>query len=149
VLFLCTGNSARSLLAECLLNRYGAGSFQAFSGGSTPTGSVHPLALELLESKGYDTTGLRSKSWDEFSQPGALPFDLIVTLCDRAKEEACPVWPGQPVVAHWGFEDPAACVGSRAARRAAFLRVFSEIQRRIQEFVASGIASPSPSNGGP
>jgi arsenate reductase len=107
------------------------------------------LALELLESRGCDTTGLRSKSWDEFSQPGALPFDLILTLCDRAKEEACPVWPGQPEVAHWGFEDPAACVGTEAARRAAFLRVFSEIQRRVESLVASGIASHARSNGGP
>ena len=132
VLFLCTGNSARSVMAESLLNRFGKGRFRAYSAGSHPTGRVHPLTLETLASAGLPTEGLRSKSWDEFALPDAPAMNLVFTVCDRAAGEVCPVWPGQPVTAHWGFDDPAACSGPPDLCRAAFKRVFTEIHRRIQ-----------------
>lgn len=132
VLFLCTGNSARSILAECLANRLGEGRIRAFSAGSHPKGEVHPLTVETLHSYGYDTSGLRSKSWDEFSAPGAPPCDVIVTVCDQAAGEACPIWPGHPVQAHWSIEDPAAAEGTPGERRSAFERAYRELERRIE-----------------
>lgn len=135
VLFLCTGNSARSILAEVLLNRLGGGRFKAYSAGSFPAGQVNPGTLEILRAKGFDTAGLRSKSWDEFAGPDAPKMDFIFTVCDRAAGEQCPFWPGHPVTAHWGFEDPAH-VAPEAARRRAFEKVFGEIAARIRRFVA-------------
>ena len=129
-LFLCTGNSARSILAEALLGRWGGGRFRAHSAGSHPKPAPHPLALELLRERGYDVSGLRSKSWDEFAVPGAPQLDLVLTVCDVAAGEACPVWPGQPVTAHWGVEDPAALGDDEAARRV-FQRVYTELEARI------------------
>jgi len=134
VLFLCTGNSARSILAEAILNRLGAGRFRAYSAGSHPKGRVHPLALELLRERGYDTAGLRSKSWDEFAEPGAPALDFVFTVCDDAAGEVCPLWPGQPVTAHWGVEDPAAFAGPEAQQRQLFRRVYVELERRIDLF---------------
>jgi protein-tyrosine-phosphatase len=131
VLFLCTGNSARSILAEAILNRIGQGRFRAYSAGSHPKGRVHPLAAELLKARGYDTGRLRSKSWDEFAQPGAPALDFIFTVCDDAAGEACPVWPGQPLTAHWGVEDPAAFQGPEDQQRRLFERVYLELERRI------------------
>jgi protein-tyrosine-phosphatase len=131
VLFLCTGNSARSILAECLANRAGAERLQAASAGSRPKGEVHPLALDLLRAHGHETAGLRSKSWEEFARPGAPRFDLVVTVCDQAAGEACPVWPGHPVQTHWSIEDPAAAQGEPGERQAAFERVYRELERRI------------------
>src|SRR5918992_4266598 len=124
VLFLCTGNSARSILAEALLTRFGAGKFVSHSAGSHPKGAVHPLAADLLRGAGYDTSGLRSKSWDEFARPGAPHLDFVFTVCDNAAGETCPVWPGQPMTAHWGVEDPAAVEGSVAEKEAAFAEAF-------------------------
>ncbi|MGE0736167.1 MAG: arsenate reductase ArsC [Alphaproteobacteria bacterium] len=135
VLFLCTGNSARSILAESLLNRDGAGRFRAYSAGSQPKGVVHPLARELLMRELYPTSTLRSKSWEEFAKPGAPALDFIITVCDNAAGEACPIWPGQPMSAHWGIPDPAAATGSDEQRRAAFKRAFQQLQRRVQLFV--------------
>ena len=135
VLFLCTGNSARSILAEALLNHLGQGRFQAHSAGSHPTGSVHPLALDVLQHAGIATDSLRSKSWEEFTAPGAPTIDLIITVCDRAAAEPCPVWPGQPTSAHWGFADPAAVEGTPAQQRAAFEHTLRELARRLEEFV--------------
>ncbi len=131
VLFLCTGNSARSILAEAYLKSIGRGRFYAFSAGSHPTGRVNPFALELLERNRISTAGLRSKAWDGFAGPDAPEMDIIITVCDQAAGETCPVWPGEPVSAHWGVEDPAAVVGSEEARRAAFLRAFTVLQKRI------------------
>jgi protein-tyrosine-phosphatase len=136
VLFLCTGNSARSILAEVLLNRLGAGRFRAFSAGSHPRGEVHPGALALLREHGEDTSGLRSKSWDEFARPGAPVLDFVFTVCDSAAGEACPVWPGQPITAHWGIDDPAACVGSPTEQRRAFLRAHEVLERRVAELAS-------------
>lgn len=141
VLFLCTGNSARSILAECLANRLGEGRVRAWSAGSHPKGEVHPLTLEILGKYGHDTSGLRSKSWDEFAGPGAPRFDVIVTVCDQAAGEACPLWPGHPVQAHWSIEDPAATEGERWERRTAFERVYRELERRIKAFVRLPIGS--------
>ena len=132
VLFLCTGNSARSILAECALNRLGEGRFRGFSAGSHPKPAPHPVGLTLLRQLGYDTTGLRSKSWDEFAKPGAPSLDLILTVCDGAAGEACPIWPGKPLAAHWGVEDPAAFAGPAEQRRPVFQRVYRELERRIE-----------------
>lgn len=121
VLFLCTGNSARSIIAEAILNHEGNGRFRAFSAGSTPRGEVHPLTLQVLRSFNYPTDGLRSKSWSEFSAPGAPEMDLVFTVCDTAAGEACPVWPGQPMTAHWGIDDPVAVQGAETTRIAAFV----------------------------
>jgi protein-tyrosine-phosphatase len=141
VLFLCTGNSARSILAECLANRLGAGRIRAFSAGSHPKDEVHPLTLETLRSHGYDTAGLRSKSWEEFAESGAPRFDVIVTVCDQAAGEACPIWTGHPVQAHWSIEDPAAAQGTADERRAAFERAYRELERRIAGLARLPIAS--------
>ena len=141
VLFLCTGNSARSILAECVLNRLGTERFCAFSAGSMPKGSVHPYALELLERQGYATSGLRSKSWDEFAEPGAPPLDFVFTVCDNAAGEVCPVWPGQPMTAHWGLPDPAAAEGTEAERRLAFADTLRMLTNRIGVFVNLPIKS--------
>ncbi|GAB1720676.1 MAG: protein-tyrosine-phosphatase [Nitrosospira sp.] len=135
VLFVCTGNSARSILAETYLNASGQGRFHAYSAGSFPMGKVNPFALELLESIHFPTDGLRSKSWDEFSAPDAPKMDIIITVCDQAAGEMCPVWPGQPVTAHWGVEDPAAARGDDDAKRAAFRHAFSVLQRRVDLLV--------------
>jgi arsenate reductase len=131
VLFLCTGNSARSILAESYLNAMGRGRFRAHSAGSHPTGKVSPYALEILQRNRIPAQGLRSKGWDEFAQPGAPSMDIIITVCDQTAGEICPVWPGKPVTAHWGVEDPAAAAGDDDARRAAFVLAFSVLQKRI------------------
>ena len=135
VLFLCTGNSARSILAEAILNRDGAGRYRAFSAGSHPKGEVHPAALELLVHLGLPTEGYRSKSWDEFAAPGASPLDLIVTVCDNAAGEVCPIWPGKPAKAHWGIPDPAAVEGP--GQRDAFLATFRSLEKHIAKFLAT------------
>jgi arsenate reductase len=136
VLFLCTGNSARSVLAECILNKTGAGKFRAFSAGSQPKGAVHPQTLALLNSLGYDTGTLQSKSWNEFARPDAAPIDFIFTVCDNAAGEACPIWPGKPTTAHWGIADPAAVQGSAAEIALAFMDAYRMLSRRIELFVA-------------
>ncbi len=140
VLFLCTGNSARSILGEALLNHSGQGRFQAFSAGSVPKGHVHPLALETLTRHQIATAGLRSKSWDEFAVPGAPTMQFIITVCDNAAREVCPIWPGHPATAHWGLPDPAAVEGTVDERRQAFDKTFREIEARIQE-MTSGVVS--------
>ena len=132
VLFLCTGNSARSILAEAYLNARGGGRFVAHSAGSRPAGKVNPFAIELLKQNGFDTTGLRSKSWDEFAVPGAPPLDFVVTVCDNAAGEACPLWPGRPVTAHWSIADPAGVQGSDEDKRKAFMQAFAELSARIE-----------------
>ena len=134
VLFLCTGNSARSILSEAILNSEGKGKFQAFSGGSHPSGTVNPFAIELLELRRYPTDGLRSKAWDEFAEPGAPELDFVFTVCDNTAGEVCPIWPGQPITAHWGVEDPAAVEGSDDDKRKAFVKAFTVLQRRISLF---------------
>lgn len=141
VLFLCTGNSARSILAEALLNFRGEGRFRALSAGSHPTGRVNPLALELLESRGISADAPRSKSWDEFAKPGAPALDFVFTVCDSAAGEVCPVWPGQPMTAHWGVPDPAAVQGTRIEQMRAFEEAFRILDRRISLFVSLPIAS--------
>ena len=135
VLFLCTGNSARSIMAEAILNSIGAGKFQAFSAGSHRTGTVNPLALELIEQNGLPTKGLRSKDWSEFAKTGAPFMHFVFTVCDQAAAEPCPVWPGQPMTAHWGVTDPAIVQGSDDAKRKAFLKAYTELHRRISLFV--------------
>ena len=135
VLFLCTGNSARSILGEALLNSLGKGRFRAWSAGSRPGGRVNPFALEILAKNGFATEGLRSKSWDEFAAPGAPEFDFIFTVCDAAAAETCPVWPGHPMSAHWGIPDPAAVEGDDETKRRAFRDAFSRLQRRISLLV--------------
>ncbi|MGC9162295.1 MAG: arsenate reductase ArsC [Thiomonas sp.] len=136
VLVLCTGNSARSIMGEGLINVLGQGRFRAYSAGSHPTGVVNPYAIELLRSIGYPTDTLRSKSWDEFSAPGAPVMDFVFTVCDKAAGETCPYWPGAPLSAHWGFEDPAAVQGSDEDKRRAFQRVFRQIMCRVRAFVS-------------
>jgi protein-tyrosine-phosphatase len=136
VLFLCTGNSARSIMAEAILNRIGIGRFKAFSAGSQPKGIVHPFALELLAAMNHPTVGLRSKSWSELARPGAPALDFVFTLCDQAAAEVCPVWPGQPMTAHWGLPDPAAVTGSDAVRHAAFADTYRMLNNRIGIFVS-------------
>jgi arsenate reductase len=136
VLFLCTGNSARSILAEAYLNSAGQGRFSAHSAGSHPAGTVNPYALELLEKNRLPTAGLRSKNWDEFAGAGAPKLDLVFTVCDNAAGETCPVWPGQPITAHWGVPDPAAVQGTDAEKRKAFLRAFTELSARINLLLA-------------
>jgi arsenate reductase len=140
VLFLCTGNSARSVLAEVLLNSRGAGRFRAFSAGSQPVGRVNPFAVETLRQAGLPTEGLRSKSWDEFARPGAPQLDFVFTVCDSAANEVCPIWPGQPVTAHWGLPDPAAVQGSDADKAKAFRDTFIALDRRIGLFTSLPIA---------
>ena len=141
VLFLCTGNSARSILAEAILNKAGAGKFQAFSAGSQPKGQVHPEARKLLQSLGFDTRGFRSKSWNEFAKPGAPALDFVFTVCDNAAGEACPLWPGQPMTAHWGIPDPAAAIGSAAQVSLAFKDAYRMLSQRIGIFAALPLRS--------
>ena len=136
VLFLCTGNSARSIMAEVLLNHLGRGRFVAYSAGSHPSGKVNPFSVETLGNIGLPTVGLRSKAWDEFAVPGAPAIDYIFTVCDSAAGEACPIWPGKPITAHWGVEDPAAVEGSDDAKRKAFRDAASVLRRRIELFLA-------------
>jgi arsenate reductase len=141
VLFLCTGNSARSILAESILAKDGAGRFRAFSAGSQPKGAVNPFALKVLRSFDYPAEGFRSKSWEEFAQPGAPIMDFVFTVCDNAAGEACPVWPGQPMTAHWGIEDPAAVKGSDIEKEKAFVSAFRYLRNRISVFTALPITS--------
>ncbi len=141
VLFLCTGNSARSILAESILNKDGAGRFRAFSAGSRPKGAVNPFALKVLENFGFPTEGFRSKSWEEFAQPGAPVMDFVFTVCDNAAGEACPVWPGQPMTAHWGIEDPAAVEGPDIEKDKAFVAALRYLRNRISVFTALPIVS--------
>ena len=141
VLFLCTGNSARSILAESILNKDGAGRFRAFSAGSQPKGAVNPFALKVLGSFEYPTDDLRSKSWEEFAQPGAPVMDFVFTVCDNAAGESCPVWPGQPMTAHWGIEDPAAVEGPDIEKEKAFVAAFRYMRNRISVFTALPMAS--------
>lgn len=138
VLFLCTGNSARSILAEALMTRLGEGRFVGYSAGSTPKGAVHPESLRLLETRGYDVAGLRSKSWDEFAATGAPNLDLIITVCDNAAGEVCPIWPGRPAAAHWGLPDPAAADAEAAA--AAFALAYEQLERRIRSLAQIDLA---------
>jgi arsenate reductase len=140
VLFLCTGNSARSILAETILNGIGKGRFRAFSAGSHPAGKVNPFAIELLRQQNFGTAGLRSKSWDEFAAAGAPHLDFVFTVCDDAAGEICPVWPGKPVTAHWGVADPAAVAGSDADKRTAFAAAFKLLHRRISLFASLPLA---------
>ncbi|MBU1756495.1 MAG: arsenate reductase ArsC [Alphaproteobacteria bacterium] len=133
VLFLCTGNSARSILGESLMNKLGGGRFRAYSAGSDPKGEVHPMALDVLGQLGFPTEGLRSKNWDEFARPGAPEFDFIFTVCDNAAGESCPVWPGHPITAHWGLEDPAAVEGEE--QHQAFVEALRYLRRRIDLFL--------------
>src|SRR3982074_431873 len=141
VLFLCTGNSARSILAESLINHLGRGHFRGFSAGSHPKGTVHPIALELLNQVGLPTEGLRSKPWDEFAAPGAPRLDFVFTVCDNAAGEVCPYWPGQPITAHWGVPDPAAVEGSETQKRTAFRNALWALESRIRSFTSLPIAS--------
>ena len=140
VLFLCTGNSARSIMAEAIMNRLGQGKFRAYSAGSQPKGAVHPQALALLRKLNYETGGFRSKSWTEFAQPGAPELDFVFTVCDDAAGESCPIWPGQPMTAHWGIPDPAAATGSDAEIAVAFDDAYRMLNRRIELFLALPLA---------
>jgi arsenate reductase len=135
VLFLCTGNSARSILGEALLNHLGGGHFRGYSAGSMPKGQVHPMSLDVLRDAGISTEGLRSKAWDEFALPGAPHMDFVFTVCDNAAGEACPIWPGQPMTAHWGIEDPAAVEGPEFKQRAAFEDALRFMRNRITAFI--------------
>ncbi len=154
VLVLCTGNSARSVLAECLINHLGRGRWTAYSAGSHPTGAVNPLTLEILGEKGHPVEGLRSKSWDEFARPGAPAMDLVITVCDNAAGEVCPVWPGHPAKVHLGFPDPAAAEGSREERLAVFRAVYGMIEAKVRKLIELGpgrageIAPAGPVHGG-
>jgi protein-tyrosine-phosphatase len=141
VLFLCTGNSARSIMAEAILNREGRGKFRAFSAGSQPKGRVHPYTLELLRRMNFDVSGMRSKSWLEFAGPNAPKLDFVFTVCDNAANETCPVWPGQPMTAHWGVPDPAAAAGNEAEVRLAFADSFRMLNNRISIFVSLPLRS--------
>lgn len=141
VLFLCTGNSARSILGEALMNHVGQGRFRAFSAGSTPKGQVHPLTVQTLRRAGIVTEGLRSKPWDEFATPDAPKMDFVFTVCDNAAGEACPVWPGQPMTAHWGIEDPAAVTGPDFQQEAAFEDALKYLRNRIAAFMSLPLAS--------
>jgi arsenate reductase len=141
VLFLCTGNSARSILAESILRKDGQGRFRAFSAGSTPNGRVNPFAIQTLESFGYPTEGLRSKTWLEFSQPDAPVMDFVFTVCDNAAGEVCPVWPGHPAMAHWGIDDPAKVTSGEIEKEAAFVAAFRYMKSRIDAFVSLPLAS--------
>jgi arsenate reductase (thioredoxin) len=141
VLFLCTGNSARSVLAEGILHKDGMGRFNAFSAGSHPKGAVNPFALKVLGAYGYSTGGHRSKGWEEFAAPGALVMDFVFTVCDSAAGETCPVWPGQPMTAHWGIEDPAAVEGSDIEKERAFVTAFKYLKNRISAFISLPIRS--------
>lgn len=140
VLFLCTGNSARSILAEATLNEIGKGLFRGFSAGSRPAGTVNPFAIELLKKHNLDTAGLRSKNWDEFAAAGAPHLDFVFTVCDNAAGEACPIWPGKPMTAHWGIADPASVTGSDEEKRKAFAQAFMLLQRRISLFASLPLA---------
>ncbi|HSN18770.1 MAG TPA: arsenate reductase ArsC [Gammaproteobacteria bacterium] len=144
VLFLCTGNSARSILAEALLNARAEGRLRAHSAGSHPRGEVNPLALEVLRTCEIDTAGLRSKSWDEFGTDGAPHMDVVITVCDQAAAEACPLWPGAPVKVHWGLPDPALVAGGQAERLAAFARTFTELEQRINKLLSLPLELLSP-----
>jgi arsenate reductase len=141
VLFLCTGNSARSILAESLINHWGRGEFRGFSAGSHPKGSVHPIARELLRHMKLPDEGLRSKSWSEFAAPGSPHLDFVFTVCDNAAAETCPAWPGQPMTAHWGVADPAAVVGAETDKWLAFRQAFNALENRIKLFTSLPIAS--------
>jgi len=141
VLFLCTGNSARSILAEALMNEWGRGRFRAFSAGSHPKGAVHPIALQLLKRMNLPSAGLRSKSWDEFAAPAAERFDFVFTVCENAAAEACPYWPGQPMTAHWGVPDPAAVEGTEAEKWAAFREAYRLLENRIKLFTSLPLRS--------
>jgi len=136
VLFLCTGNSARSILAEALLDHWGRGRFRAYSAGSFPKGAVHPLALDLLAKSKLSTSGLRSKSWNEFAKPGAPEMDFVFTVCDQAASEVCPIWPGNPVTAHWGVPDPAAVEGTESEKNRAFRIAYEALETRIKVFTS-------------
>ncbi len=141
VLFICTGNSARSIIAEGLMNQLGRGRFKAYSAGSHPKGAVHPLAIHVLEKNGMAVAGFRSKSWDEFAQPNGPEFHFVFTVCDKAAGEVCPVWPGQPITAHWGMPDPDAVEGSAAVQETAFLETLIHMRRRIQLLLSLPLAS--------
>jgi arsenate reductase len=141
VLFLCTGNSARSILAEAILNRQGSGRFVGYSAGSLPKGRVHPLALDYLRAQGLPVDGLRSKSWEEFAAPDAPVMHFVITVCDNAAGETCPLWPGHPVTAHWGVPDPAAVEGSDEAKRAAFRHAFQTLRHRIRLFTSLPVST--------
>lgn len=141
VLILCTGNSARSIMAEALFNTLGRNKFKAYSAGSHPTGKVNPLAIEQIKSTGYTMDVLRSKSWDEFAKPDAPQMDFVITVCDNAAGEVCPVWPGQPISAHWGFEDPASVEGTDAQKQDSFKKVFNQIYNRVRVFVELPLSS--------
>ena len=141
VLFLCTGNSARSIFGEAILNREGAGRFRAFSAGSQPRGAVHPYSLDLLRQLNHPVDGVRSKSWDEFAAANAPQLDFVFTVCDDAAQEPCPIWPGQPMSAHWGIPDPVAATGSEAEKRLAFADAYRMLKNRISAFTSLPIAS--------
>jgi protein-tyrosine-phosphatase len=141
VLFLCTANTARSILAESILNKDGQGRFRAFSAGSQPKGTINPFAVKVLESFGYPTDGMRSKAWDEFAKPDAPVMDFVFTVCDNAAGETCPLWPGQPMTAHWGIEDPAAVQGTDIQKEAAFVAAFRYLKNRISLLTALPIAN--------
>jgi arsenate reductase len=136
VLFLCTGNSARSIMAECAIGRWGKGKLRGYSAGSHPTGEIHPMTLHVLRDLHYDLTGLRSKSWDEFARADSPPLDFVFTVCDQAAGEACPLWPGQPVTAHWGVADPVDFAGTEDEKRRFFLRIYYELENRIKIFTS-------------
>ena len=136
VLFLCTGNSARSIMAECAINRWAKGKFKGYSAGSHPRGEIHPLTLELLNELNFETAGLRSKSWDEFARPNSPRLDFVFTVCDQVAGEVCPVWPGQPITAHWGSADPAAFEGTSDEKRRFFQKIYREIETRIKLFTS-------------